>query len=223
MTDPVACKLCGGPLRADNRSGVCSRAECANTARREAARLAREADAGRGRCQLCGRVLRNDSKFGICKQTRECRNAGKRAGYADGLTEAGRLRLEQPGEARTAAWQALLARLAEDLNLLEARRQAEREAEREAGRARRREAWCRGVEAARANRAAEAAVPLTELEAELARRLSNPCPVCGKPVGGNTGRCWRSPRCIDAAIRAYRPGFNLGPDVCAERAMQDTG
>lgn len=77
---PRTCRICGDPIRRNNKYGVCS--DLTKPACEKARRLAREGrtEEEQKACEICGQPLRLDNKTGICSDrgTSECRRVRRR-------------------------------------------------------------------------------------------------------------------------------------------------
>lgn len=66
----MTCSVCGGPLRRDNKTGICDRNPECHCAR---ARLAYVPASWTFRCVVCSDPIRDDNKSGVCQRNPECR------------------------------------------------------------------------------------------------------------------------------------------------------
>lgn len=80
--DPAACDVCGGPLRRDNTSGVCTRTPACRSERSRRVKYPDARDNYVPReprfCCVCSSRLQLNNVDGVCRRTLECRREKER-------------------------------------------------------------------------------------------------------------------------------------------------
>jgi hypothetical protein len=202
----TACEVCGGPLRADNKVGVCMRNPGCRQEHDQRSHLRNYQYQSRpcGICEVCGGPTRLPNKTSVCTHNPDCRRERYRREYeADPERKLARDRRSR------------IAKRPE-----RERRAAETARAREAERAQKTE---RALELRKQGWSIRAIQYEVQLWMPVLRRIlkdtpARTCSICGAPMGAHAywGICQRTPECKRAQSELARRGR------CARQGQSDT-